>query len=62
MGEWSESRPVPDLTPEKLPSVPIVRETEWTPEVRTRRLEEGSYYLYRGSNLDCPFVQSLDLN
>jgi hypothetical protein len=42
----------------KYPPVPIVQEAGWAPEpVRTQRLEEKSFRLYRGSNLDSLVVQ-----
>jgi hypothetical protein len=57
-GEWSASRPGRALPPGKGPLVPIVQEAGWAPEpVWTQRLEEKSFRLYRGSNLDRPFVQ-----
>jgi hypothetical protein len=41
--------------PGKGPPVPIVQETGWAPEpVWTQRLEEKSFRLCRGSNLDSP--------
>jgi hypothetical protein len=42
------------------PPVPIVQQAEWTPEpVWTQWLEEKSFRLCRGSNLDRPVVQPL---
>jgi hypothetical protein len=42
----------------KEPSVPIVQEAGWAPEpVWTQRLEEKSFRLCRGSNLDRSVVQ-----
>jgi hypothetical protein len=42
----------------KGPPVPIVQEAGWASEpVWTQRLEEKSFYIYRGSNLDRPIVQ-----
>jgi hypothetical protein len=59
-GEWSASRPGRALPPEKGPPVPIVQEAGWAPEpVWTQRLEENSFRLCRGSNLDRPVVQSV---
>jgi hypothetical protein len=46
------------LPPGKGPPVPIVQEGGWAPEpVWTQRLEEKSFRLCRGSNLDRPVVQ-----
>jgi hypothetical protein len=57
-GEWSASRPCRALPPGKRPPVPTVQETGWTPEpVWTQRLEEKSFRLCLGSNLDHPLVQ-----
>jgi hypothetical protein len=57
-GERSASRPGRALLPGKGPPVPIVQEAGWAPEpVWTQRLEEKSFSLCRGSNLDRPFVQ-----
>jgi hypothetical protein len=57
-GERSASRPGRALSPGKGPPVPIVQEAGWAPEpVWTQRLQEKSFRLCRGSNLDCPFVQ-----
>jgi hypothetical protein len=40
------------------PPVPLVQEAGWAPEpVRTQRLEEKSFRLYRGSNFDSLVVQ-----
>jgi hypothetical protein len=59
-GEWSVSRPGRSLPPGKGPPVPIVQEAGWVPEpVWTQRLEEKSFCLCRGSNLDRPVVQSV---
>jgi hypothetical protein len=59
-GEWSASRPGGALSPEKGAPVPIGKETGWAPEqVWTQSLEEKSSRLCRGSNLDCPIVQSV---
>jgi hypothetical protein len=42
-GEWSASRPVRALPPEKGLPVPIVQEVGWAPEpVWTQRLEDKS--------------------
>jgi hypothetical protein len=57
-GEWSVSRPGRALAPKKGPPVPIVQETGWAPQpVWTQKLEEKSFRLCRGSNLDQPEVQ-----
>jgi hypothetical protein len=57
-GEWSASRPGRALAPGKGPPVPIVLEAGWAPEpVWIQRLEEKSFRLWRGSNLDRPVVQ-----
>jgi hypothetical protein len=54
-GERSVSRPGRALPPGKGPPVPIVQEIGWAPEpVWTQRLEEKSFRLCRGSNLDRP--------
>jgi hypothetical protein len=46
------------LPPGKGPPVPIVQEAGWAPEpVWTQRLEEKSFCLCRGSNLDRLVVQ-----
>jgi hypothetical protein len=46
------------LPPGKGPPVPSVQEAGWAPEpVWTQRLEEKSFSLCRGSNLDRPVVQ-----
>jgi hypothetical protein len=55
--EWSASRPGRALPPGKGPSVLIVQEAGWAPEpVWTQRLEEKSFRLCQGSNLDRPVV------
>jgi len=55
--EWLASRPDRALPPGKGPPVPIVQEAGWAPEpVWTQRLEEKSFRLCRGSNLDLPVV------
>jgi hypothetical protein len=52
-GDWSVSRPGLALPPGEEPPVPIVQEAGWAPEpVWTQRLEEKSFRLCRGSNLD----------
>jgi hypothetical protein len=57
-GQWSAARPGRDLPPGKGPPVPIVQEAGWTPEpVWIQRLEEKSFRLCRGSNLNHPVVQ-----
>jgi hypothetical protein len=57
-GEWSASRPGRALAPGKGPPVPIVLEAGWAPEpVCTQRVEEKSFRLCWGSNLDRPLVQ-----
>jgi hypothetical protein len=54
-GEWSASCPGLALAPGKGPPVSIVQEAGWAPEpVWTQRLEEESFRLCRGSNLDRP--------
>jgi hypothetical protein len=59
-GEWSASRPGRALAPGKVPPVPIVQEAGWTSEpVWTQKLQEKSFHLCRGSNLDRPVVQSV---
>jgi hypothetical protein len=56
-GEWSESHPGHALPLGKGPPVPIVQEAGWVPEpVWTQRLEEKSFCLCRGSNLNRPVV------
>jgi hypothetical protein len=58
-GDLSASRPG-RAAPRKGPPVPIAQETGWAPEpVWTQRLEEKSFCLCRGSNLDRPVVQSI---
>jgi hypothetical protein len=48
------------LPPGRGPPVPILQEAGWAPEpVWTKRLEEKSFRLCRGSNLDRPAVQSV---
>jgi hypothetical protein len=60
-GEWSASRPGRTLPPGKGPPVPIVQEAGWAPEpVWTQRLEEKSFRLCRGSNLNLLLVQPVD--
>jgi uncharacterized membrane protein len=57
-GEWSASRPGRALPSGKGPPVPIVQEAGWAPEpFWTQRLEEKSFRLCRGSNLDRPVIQ-----
>jgi hypothetical protein len=57
--EWSASRPGRALAPGKGPPVPIAQEAGRDPEPDwTQRLEENSFRLCRGSNLDRPVVQS----
>jgi hypothetical protein len=52
-GEWPASRSGRDLPPGKGPPVPIVQVAGWALEpVWTQRLEEKSFRLCRGSNLD----------
>jgi hypothetical protein len=58
-GEWSASRPGLALPLGKEPPIPIIQEAGWVPEpVWTQRLEEKSFPLCRGSNLDRRVVQS----
>jgi hypothetical protein len=57
-GEWSVSCPGRALAPGGERPVHTVQEAEWAPEpVWTQRLEEKSFRLCRGSNLDRPVVQ-----
>jgi hypothetical protein len=57
-GKLSASHPARALAKGKGPPVPIVQEAGWAPEpVWTQRLEEKSFCLRRGSNLDRPVVQ-----
>jgi hypothetical protein len=57
-GKWSASRPGRALPPRKGPPVPFVQEAGWAPElVWTQSLEEKSFRLCWGSNLDRPVVQ-----
>jgi hypothetical protein len=57
-GGWSASRPGRALAPGKGPPVPTGKEAGWAPQpVWTQRLEEKSFRLCRGSNLDRPVVQ-----
>jgi hypothetical protein len=57
-GEWSASRPGHALAPGRGPPAPIVQEAGWAPEpVWTHRLEEKSFRLCWGSNLDRLVVQ-----
>jgi hypothetical protein len=59
-GEWSASRPDRALAPGKGPPVLIVQEAGWAPDpVGTKRLQEKSFRLCRGSNLDRSVVQSV---
>jgi hypothetical protein len=61
VGEWSASRSGRALAPGKGPPVPIVQEAVWTSEpVWTQRLEEKSFRLCRGSNLNRLVVQPVD--
>jgi hypothetical protein len=56
-GEWSGSRLGCALAPRKGHPVPIGQEAGWAPEpVWTQTLEEKSFLLCRGSNLDRPVV------
>jgi hypothetical protein len=56
-GEWS-ALPWPRFNPGKERPVRIVQEAGWTPDlVWTQGLEEKSFRLCRGSNLDLPVVQ-----
>jgi hypothetical protein len=53
--DWSASRPGRALVPWKGPPIPIGQEAGWAAEpVWTQRLEENSFRLCRGSNLDRP--------
>jgi hypothetical protein len=59
-GEWSASRPGRAFAPGKGPPVLNVHEAGWASEpVWTQRLQEKSFRLCRGSNLDRPVVQSV---
>jgi hypothetical protein len=61
-GEWSASRPSRALAPGNgpPPPVPIGQEAGRAPEpVWTRRIEEISFCLSRGSNPDNPVFQSV---
>jgi hypothetical protein len=59
-GEWSASSPDRVLPQRKGPPIPTVQEAGWAPEsVWTQRLEEESFRLCQGSNLDRPVVQSV---
>jgi hypothetical protein len=59
-GKWSVWRLGPALPSWKGPPVPIGQEGRWAQEpVWARRLQEKSFRLYRGSNLDRPVVQSV---
>jgi hypothetical protein len=54
-GEWSASRPARALAPGKGPPVPTVQEAGRAPEpVWTQKLQNKSFHLCRGSNLDRP--------
>jgi hypothetical protein len=56
--EWSASRYSHALAPGKGPPVPTVQEAGWSPEpVWTQGLEEKSFCLCWGSNLDRQVVQ-----
>jgi hypothetical protein len=56
--EWSVLHPSRALPPRKAPPVLIGKEAGWAPEpVWTQRLEEKSFRLCRGSNLDRPVIQ-----
>jgi hypothetical protein len=57
-GKRSASRPGQALPPGKGSLVSIVQKAGWAQEqVRTKRLEEKSSCLCRGSNVYCPVVQ-----
>jgi hypothetical protein len=59
-GEWLESSHCRALAPGKGPSLSTVQEAGWVPElVWTQMLEEKSFRLCRGSNLDRSVVQSV---
>jgi hypothetical protein len=61
--EWSASCPVRALALGEGPPVPTVQEAGWAPElVWTQRLEEKSFRLCQGSNLDWPIVQPFQSN
>jgi hypothetical protein len=60
MGWVVSITPLPRFAPGKEPPVLIVQEAGWASEpVWTQRLEEKSFRLCRGSNPDCPVVQSV---
>jgi hypothetical protein len=55
--EWSASRSSRSLAPGKGTPVPIVQEAWWAPEpVWTQRLQDKSFRLCRGSNVEHPVV------
>jgi hypothetical protein len=59
-GEWSASRPGRTFTPGKGPPVPIVQEAGRAPgKVWIQRLDEKSFHLCQGSNLDRSVVQPI---
>jgi hypothetical protein len=57
-GDWSASVPGRTSAPGKGPTVPFVQEAGWSEPVWTQRLEEKSFWICRGSNLNRP-VQSV---
>jgi len=59
-GDWSASSLGRALPPGKAPPAPIVQDGGWAPEpVWTHTLQEKSFCLCRGSNIDHPVVQSV---
>jgi hypothetical protein len=58
-GEWSSHLSC-TLVPGKRLPVPTVQEARWAPEsVWTQRLEEKSFHLCWGSNIDRPVIQPI---
>jgi hypothetical protein len=59
-GEWSVSCLGRTLAPGKRPQIPIVQEAGWVSElVWTQRLQDKSFHLCRGSDLNRPVVQPI---
>jgi hypothetical protein len=60
MGVSGQRHARPRFTPGERTPVPIVQEAGWAPEpVWTQRLDENSFRLCRGLNLDRLVVQSV---
>jgi hypothetical protein len=58
MGRVVSVTPRLRFSPGKGPPVPIVQTAGWAPEPAwTQRLEEKSFHLCRGSNLNRPIIQ-----